>query len=135
MELILSPHDNENLQLVLRTRQHLVEYNSASHALILRSTQLPAPVMTNSVARAMSQEASLHSPAHSHVCPVCQRPWEKDFFPSSSMHASSSWTNNENDLVHVAPHYFRLLSQVPLLGTTNSNVGSPPVCEQVNQGN
>ena len=134
MELILSPHDSENLQLVLRTRQHLVEYNSASHALILRSTQLPAPVMTNSVARAMSQEASLHSPAHSHVCPVCQRPWEKDFFPSSSMHTSSSWTNNENDLVHVAPHYFRLLSQVPLLGTTNSNVGSPPVCEEVNEG-
>ena len=134
MELILSPHDNENLQLVLRTRQHLVEYNPASHELILRSTQSPAPVMTNSVTRAMSQEAAFHSPAHSHVCPVCQRPWEKDFFSSSSMHTSSGWANNENDLVHVAPHYFRLLSQVPLLGTTHSNVSSPPVCEEVNEG-
>lgn len=50
------------------------------------------------------------------------------------MHTSTGWTDNENDSVHVAPHYFRLLSQAPLLGTTRSNISSETVCEGINEG-
>lgn len=133
MELILLPRDSENHQLVLRTRQHSVEYNPASHELILRSTQSPAPTVANSINRAISHETAFHSPALTHICPVCHRPWKKDFL-SSSMHTSTEWTNNENDSVLVAPHYFRLLAQAPLLGTTHSKPSSETVCNGINEG-
>lgn len=106
-------------QLVLRTRRHLVVYDPESREMMLRSSESPGLEWDASpTLRPMPHAVEAGA---SYACPVCFRPWgepraERDhamMFGHGSPVQDSSWFVEEADeeAVHTAPNYFRLLSE------------------------
>lgn len=85
------------LQLVLRSRRHIVVYDPMSEEMMLHTPEdagMEWPVHNSAAPSPLSASCA---------CPVCGRPWASTSSPNPS--------NDRDDVVHTAPHYFRLLSR------------------------
>lgn len=116
MELIHPRSESSNFQLVLRTRRHLVVYNPVSREVSLHPNEAQLAGASEPMRLALIQSTALSVSAPPYSCPVCHRPWNTDYLSTHSSRAEPTWNEYDDDYVHVAPHYFRLLSQSLLPG-------------------
>jgi len=109
MELVPAWHNQDGMQLVLRTNRHLVLYDHNLRQVTLRNRHS----VTHDPDLSLMHEQSNYMKSSSYACPLCLRPWTDSPQPSHTSYEKQAWNQTEEDdgFIHVSPQYFRLLSQ------------------------
>lgn len=138
MELIHPRQESRNFQLVLRTRRHLVVYDPHSREVTLCPNEAPPRCASEPSALALTPGTVVPSSTPLYACPMCHRPWNFEYNHAHSVRTEPTWKEYDDDYVHVAPHYFRLLSQTPMSGMSEpgspSNIGNASISDGINEG-
>lgn len=136
MELIPSRRVSDDLQLVLRTKQHLVVYDTLSREVAVRPNEAGPhrAAVPDSKCLAVKQEGASFqtAPQSLQSCPFCRRPWSASIPQQTPLYSHSDWMHESNEDVLVAPHYFRLLSQASTRTDDESNGES--IGQETNEG-
>lgn len=114
MELVPAWHNQEGMQLVLRTNRHLVVYDHNLRQISLRNRHSIAQEQD----LALSHEQPNYRESTSYACPLCLRPWTgQDQTIHSTYKRQEKFKNDDDDsYIDVSPQYFRLLSQSAHVG-------------------
>lgn len=151
MELVQSVSGelrSSELQLVLRSRRHLVIYNPLTQELMLRRADAPQ-LPWNGIPRDLASPPLPLASGGAYACPMCHRPWDTSGSTSLYSDAAMMYGTRSSDperyleadadeFAETAPQYFQLLSEsanVSTRATSPEPSVSPHVGpESANQG-